>query len=401
VDEGRDLRIISAAVGISALGDWLALAPLALELQEMTGSGVQVALLFIAIWSPAVLLAAPAGLMVDRLDNRRLLLVVSCAQAVVAASLAFAGSVPVILALAAVLGVGYAVGQPAEFALVPLVAGESRLRQANASVETARYVGFTAGPLAGGILAATGGVKVALLVNAASYLVVAGAALVLRPRPRPRTSGGEERVRALDGVRYLFADRTLALVMAVAFVSLLFMTASATAEVFFAKDVLDAGDVGYGALLSAWTVGMAAGALVLSKQVKVGLAAGALIAIAVQGLGLALPTLWLVLVFALGSYAIGGAAHGLKNVLVRTLMHERVPERLHGRAYAAYNGLRNGAELVALAAGGVLVSAAGARATLFVAGFLPALAGIAGVAILGRRSGGGIRGLLRPEPELS
>jgi hypothetical protein len=99
--------------------------------------------------------------------------------------------------------------------------------------------------------------------------------------------------------------------MAVAFVSLCFMTASATAEVFFAKDVFDVGDIGYGALLSVWTLGMAAGALILSKQVKVGLAAGALIAITVQGLGLALPTLWLVLAFALGCYALG-AAHGLK-----------------------------------------------------------------------------------------
>src|SRR5437588_6376221 len=124
---------------------------------EVIGSCLQVRLLFIAIWSPAVLLAAPAGLVVDRFDNRRLLLVVACAQAVVAMSLAFAGSVPVILILAAVLGVGYALGQPAEFALVPLVAGESQLRQANANVETARYIGFTVGPLAGGALAATGG----------------------------------------------------------------------------------------------------------------------------------------------------------------------------------------------------------------------------------------------------
>ena len=39
-------------------------------------------------------------------------------------------------------------------------------------------------------------------------------------------------------------------------------------------------------------------------------------------LGLALPTLWLVFPFALVSYAIGGLAHGLKNVLIRTLIHE-------------------------------------------------------------------------------
>jgi len=47
-----------------------------------------------------------------------------------------------------------------------------------------------------------------------------------------------------DGITYLFADRGLALVMAAAFASLLFMTASAPAEVFFAKDVLHTGDAG-------------------------------------------------------------------------------------------------------------------------------------------------------------
>lgn len=59
--------------------------------------------------------------------------------------------------------------------------------------------------------------------------------------------------------------------------------------------------------------------------------------------------------------AAGGVAHGTKNVLIRTLIHEQVPERLHGRTYAAYNGLRNGAELFALALGGVLVATVGAH----------------------------------------
>ena len=99
-----------------------------------------------------------------------------------------------------------------------------------------------------------------------------------------------------------------------------------------------------------------------------------------QGAGLALPTLWLVLAFALVAYAIGGAAQGLKNVLIRTLIHERVPERLHGRAYAAYNAARNGAELVALAGGGLLVSAIGARWTLLIAGALPVLTATAALA---------------------
>jgi len=158
------------------------------------------------------------------------------------------------------------------------------------------------------------------------------------------------------------------------------MTASATAEVFFATDVLGAGDLGYGVLMTAWTAGMVLGATALPRRVPAAAAATvALVAIAVQGLGLALPTLWLALGFALVAYVVGGSAQGLKNVLIRTLIHERVPERLHGRAYAAYNGLRNGAELVALAGGGLLVSAIGARWTLLLAGALPVLAALAGL----------------------
>ena len=71
-------------------------------------------------------------------------------------------------------------------------------------------------------------------------------------------------------------------------------------------------------------------------------------------------------------------------MLVRTLIHERVPSRLHGRAYAAYNGLRNSAELVAVMAGGVLVAAIGARWTLFLAGTLPATAGAVGLVVYRR-----------------
>jgi MFS family permease len=264
------------------------------------------------------------------------------------------------------------------------VAGEAQLDRANGYVETARYAGFTVGPLLGGLLAATGGMKIALLVNAASFATVAVAAVLIRARRTPSTQGDGAKARARDGVTYLFRDRVLTLVLVVAFTSLLFMTASVTAEVFFAKDVLDAGDVGYGALITSWTLGMALGAMVLARHFRMALATGALVAVVVQSLGLALPTLWLVLPFALASYAVGGLAHGLKNVLIRTLIHQRVPERLHGRAYAAYNGLRNAAELFAMACGGLLVVAIGARWTLFLAGAIPAVAGLAGLAAYNR-----------------
>ena len=142
----------------------------------------------------------------------------------------------------------------------------------------------------------------------------------------------------------------------------------------FATESLDVGERGYGLLMALWTAGMAAGALGLARRVPARLlAAGALVAVAVQGAGIAVPTLWVLAPLAGVGYLVGGLAHGTKNVLVRTLIHERAPDHLRGRAYAAYNGLRNGAEIVALTCGGVLIATAGARWTLLLAGGLPVL----------------------------
>jgi MFS family permease len=387
--ERGDARLIVGAVGISALGDFLLWIPLTLHLHEQTGSGVAVAALMICLWAPVVLLAPAAGLLADRVETRALLICASLAQAAIAASLALAlDSVAATLALAALLGVGFAVAQPAEFALVPAIAGERGLAALNGRVETARYLGMTAGPLLGGGLAAAGGTDVAILVNGATFACVALAAACLRTRREPQADpDGEEGSAARDGIVHLFRDRTLATVLAVVFVSLLFMSASITAEVFFLKEDLGAGDALYGVIFSSWTVGMVFGALVVSRRVPAGaIAAVVLLTVAVQGAGLGLPTAWLAVGFAAAMWFVGGVGHGVKNVLARTLIQERVPARLHGRAFAAYNGLRNGAELVALAAGGVLVAALGARGTLALAGAMPVLAALAGLVVYRRRT---------------
>jgi MFS family permease len=367
----RDLPVLAAAIGASALGDWLALLPLNLQLRSMGGSGLTVAALFIAVWSPAALLAAPAGALADRVDRRRLLVAASLAEAAVAVALAFAGSAATILPLAALLGTFSAVAAPAEFSLVPAIVDPEGIRRANCWVETARYAGFIGGPALGGIAAAAGGVKAALLIDAATFAAVALAAFSLRPRPVERDAA-VPKGRMRDGITYLFADRGLALVMAAAFASLLFMTASAPAEVFFAKDVLHTGDAGFGIWLTAWPLGMAIGAALLGRRMRGDLTAAALGAIMLQGLGLAGPAIVVTLAFSIASFFVGGLAHGAKNVAVRTLLHERVPTHLHGRAYAAYNGMRNAAELIAMLLGGVLVTAVGSRATLLVAGAVPA-----------------------------
>jgi MFS family permease len=368
----RDLRLVVGAVGLSSLGDALALVPLTLYVEEETGSGLAVAALLIALWGPVAVLAPVAGALVDRRETRGLLIVASLAQAVVVAVLAFVSAPGAVIALAALVGIGFAVAQPAEFALVPVVAGADRVQIANGHVETARYVGWLLGPLLGSVLAAGGGTRVALLVNAVTFLAVAGAAYVLRARRRPE-EGPATRDRVRDGLAFLFRDRVLAVVMAVGFVSFLVFAASTPAEVFFARDDLDVGELGYGALITAWTVGMGIGAT--------------LVGIAVQGIGMAGGTVHLALAAAVGAFLVGGVGLGAKNVLMRTLLHERVPARMHGRAFAAFNGVRNGADLTAFALGGVLVAGLGARSTIAIAGVLPLLAALGGlVALRARRA---------------
>ena len=71
-------------------------------------------------------------------------------------------------------------------------------------------------------------------------------------------------------------------------------------------------------------------------------------------------------------------------MLLRALLTVRVPEAVHGRAFAAYNAARNTAELGAVGAGGVLVSALGPRAALLLAGLGPIVAAAAGLTALRR-----------------
>ena len=378
----RDVRLLVAAVGISSFGDFLGLVPLALHVSERTGSSFAVAAFFFALFGPIVAFGGVAGLLVDRFDNGRLLALASAGQALAALALAFAGPLEAILPLVALLGTGAAIAAPAEFALIPAAAGEERVAAANGHVETARYVGMTAGPLIGGLLAGAGLARVALLVNALSFLAVVAVALSLRARRDPRRSGAAavegDSGRARDGAAFIARDRALALTLVAALGALLFFSVSMTAELFFVKDVLHAGDAGYGLLLSGWTLGMVAGAVVLARRVPSRLlAVAALAAIAVQGAGLAGAALGNVLAVAFAGFAVGGVAHGLKNVVLRTLIHERVPEALRGRAFAAYNAARNAAELGALAAGGVLVGAIGAREALLLSGAVPLAIGVA------------------------
>jgi MFS family permease len=382
----RDVRLIVGAVGLSAFGDFLLWIPVALHIEAMTGSPPALSAFFLALFGPVVVLGGAAGRLTDRVENSRLMWIASLAQAAIVATMALAtGSLAAILVLTAALGIGNAVAQPAEFALVPAAAGEDRVGEANGLVETARYVGMTGGPLLGGVLAAAGLLEVALLLDAATFAAVAAAARLMHARRDPhsaeRPAGDSGRAR--DGLVYLTADRVLRVTLAGSVAALLFFSMSIAAEVFYVTDVLQAGELAYGILGASWTVGMVAGAVSLAHRVPpAALAAAALAAVAVQGLGIATAAAAGVLWAAFAGFTLGGVAHGVKNVLLRTLIHERVPEAMRGRAFAVYNAARNGAELGALGAGGVLIGAIGAQPALLLAGAVPLAIGVAALLVL-------------------
>ena len=378
----RDVRLIVGAVGISSFGDFLLWVPLALHIQATTHSALAVSAFFLALFGPVVALGGVAGRLADRVENARLLRIVSLAQAAAVGGMALVtGSLAGILALTALVGVGAAIAQPAEFALVPAAAGERRLSEVNGFVETARYAGMTLGPLAGGVLAGAGQIEIALIVDAATFAAVALAATLLRARRRPQQSPGDSG-RAREGVAVLGADPVLRVTLTTAVAALLFFSMSITAEVFYIKDVLGAGDAAFGVLFASWAIGMVAGAVGLARRVPpAALAVAALAAVAVQGAGIATVASG-TLAAAFAGAALGGVAHGVKNVLLRTLIHERVPAAVRGRAFAVYNAARNAAELGALGLGGVLVGVIGAQAALLLAGAIPLAIGVGALLLI-------------------
>jgi MFS family permease len=379
LDTTRDRRSLIAAVGLSSFGDELAIVALALRVEQLTGSAGAVALLFVAFATPHVVFAPVSGMLTDRRETVQTLRWCSIAQAVVATALAFATGLAVVLVLAFLLGALASVSAPSIFSLVPLL-GEEDVAKTNSSIEIAKYVGWITGPFAAGVVASRQGTGAALLIDAATFLVLALVTIGLRVRRLPiadheRAARGQARA----GFAFVARDRLLLLVFAVVGVVVLFAAMDNVAEVFFAKDTLEQPEIGYGVLASSWLGGMVLGALV-ARRISLGrgptwIFAGAV----VGGLAVGLGAWSAVLVTAAALFIVGGAANGLQNVITRSLVHDRVPAELHGRVFAAYLGLVNTTQIIATMVGGVLVGAAGGQQALLIAGAGTAFAGLIGL----------------------
>ena len=266
---GRDFRLLVAASALSSLGDELALIALTIKVANLTDSGWAVAALLLAGLLPLVIFAPAAGVIVDNYETTRTLSVASGFQAAAALGLAFASGLPGILLLAFLLGSATAVATPALYTLVPAVVGDEHATAANAYLETARYGGMIAGPLLAGLFSAIPrvGSEVALLVDGATFVVIAASALALTVRRRPMGAVEEgSKGEAKAGFGVIGRDGLLVVTFTVFGAVILFAAMDNVAEVFFATDTLNAGGWGYGLLASAWIVGLVLGAAMIARK---------------------------------------------------------------------------------------------------------------------------------------
>ncbi len=203
---GRDFRLLVLSNGLSSFGDELALVALTIKVADLTSSGLAIAGLLLVGILPMVLFAPIAGALVDRTETTGTLAIASLLQAAIALGLAFSQALWLILVLSFLLGTVASVASPAVFALVPKAVDEEDLTPANARMETARYVGMVAAPIAVAALAGQLGdaSPVPLVVDAVTFLVIASAAasLSIRRPPVPEEAGrGGSTRRVPTGLR--------------------------------------------------------------------------------------------------------------------------------------------------------------------------------------------------------
>ena len=367
--ERRDISLLTAGSLVSVAGDAAAMIALLLELRSHGVGWVSAALG--AELLPFVLFASFSGRLVDRVDNRRLLVIGLAGQAAVAVPLAFARAPWLIVALFFVLNAVATLVRPATSAMVPVLAGEADATKAYSWVATGVGIGWIIGPAAGGLLVSASGVSTALLFDAGTFLVTAVACGLLSTTRRQAATGEEG--RAHGGMRIIRRDTVLFLSVVTTAIAVACAVVDNVAAPFRFIDQLATSSTGYGAYLALWGVGGIVGAQlprrVDAAKLPVALAIGnGLSSLGIVGIGLA-PGL----AVALGASAAGGFGNGISNVAESALLAARVSPEQRGRAFASAAALIQTGIGVGTVAGAPLVAAMGAGHAMIAAGGLAAV----------------------------
>ncbi len=384
----RRLALLIAAAATTSVGDGLVAVAFPLLAITLTHRAILVSGLTVAAGLPWLLVALPAGALVDRLDRRRLVFTVDIARGAVLAFVSVAVATHVIglagLYIAAfVVGAGETVVAATMRAAIPDVVADDAIPTANGYVFSAETAGERfAGPALGGV--AFGWARAVPFVgDALSY--VASAVLLRAALPPERagraTTPPGSRWRGLsEGSRALFGDiriglkwfgshRTIALMAALVSSFALCQAAVFAVLVLYGTRTLHLGAAGYGILLAVAAAGdVIASALAGRLHTGLGAYRTVLLAGLLAGASYLLLGATSAVVVAGAALVIEAAGTSVGNVATLSVRHRIIPTERFGLINNVFRMFVMGAVPVGALAGGALAELAGVGTAFVVAG---------------------------------
>lgn len=361
----RNYRLLLIGNGLSQAGDQMELVARGWLVLTLTDSPFALGLVAAATGLPRLFLALFAGVLADRFDRRTLLF--GCAAINLAIATFFAvmvqgnrvnvwGVLGIVLVSSVFSTLNFVVRQ----AIIPDVVAPENVGNAVALNQSVRNTTQIVAQSMAGIFIAWIGVAGVLYLNAASFLALLVALLLMRitPAPAPTERLGF-RADLLAGLGYVFRNKDLLPLMAVALLPFIFLQPYRTMMPVFARDVLNVGAAGYGILMAAPGFGglVAAAAIATWNPRRHGVVMlGALFA---TSLALVLFALVPSFVFAVVMLALVGAGFNTYRITNSTVIQLVTPRNMMGRVVGIYNTDRGFLPLGSLIVGG-LVDALGA-----------------------------------------
>jgi MFS family permease len=383
-----------AGQSVSLIGTWMQMAAQSWLVLTITHSSTTLGVIVALQTLPVLLLGPYGGVIADRVDKRRLMVVLQIAmglQALALGLLTVTGAVQLweIGLLAALLGLNNAFENPARQSFMLEMVGAESLRNAVSLNSVIVNVARVIGPAVAGVLIATVGEGTCFLVNAASFVAVVASLTTLDASAIvPSPPSGREPGQLREGLRYIRATPELGVpLVMMALVGCLAYEFQVTLPVM-ASQGLHVGATGFGFMTSAMGVGAVVGGLVVATKGKTGLptlvaaatAFGVLLAFA--GLAPNLPIELLALAL------VGGASISFMSTGNSTLQLNAAPS-MRGRVMSLWFVAFQGSTPIGGPIVGWLMAALGARAGLGIGAItclLVALLGLMAVRRLTPRS---------------
>jgi MFS family permease len=341
----RNFRLFFFGQGISLAGTWMQMLALGWLVLELTNSPFAVGLNSALRALGVLLFTLYAGVVADRVDKRRLVMLTQALQMVEALTLAvlvWAGVVAVwqVMVLAAFVGVVNAFDIPARQSFIVELVGKDDLMNAIALNSSAFNAARVVGPAVGGALIGLVGVGMCFFLNGISYLAVIAGLLAIRlPAFQPRARTGTTWSGFQEVVAFLRGNRRVATLVVLTAVLSVFGFPFLVMMPVIARDVLHVGAAGFGALTAAVGVGAMVGALAIAMNSARIRSTGRLMVLggAAFGLLLSLFALSRSFVQSLLLLALTGGAMIVNNALTNTMLQTIVPDELRGRIMGFYS----------------------------------------------------------------